>query len=113
MTLEKLSRYVSKTFTSAGDFDPIFNKFTTPVVTKPVNPDSKDVVEAPIFSADITDYVKKRNTLNNSIKHLYYVICGQSNKLMRFKIIGIKYFSKIDNSTNSAALLLEIKSVSY
>ena len=91
--LEKLSHYVSKTFKSATDPDSIFKKFTTPVVTKPVKLDSKDdVVETAIFNADITKYIKRRNTFSDNLKSLYSAIWEQSSKPTRAKLIGIKHF---------------------
>lgn len=59
-SLKKLYHHVSKTFKSAADQDPIFKKFTTPIVTKLVKPKLKDdMAKATIFSKDVKEYVIK------------------------------------------------------
>ena len=72
--LENFSQYVSKNVTSAAGLESIVNSFLTPIVPKPVEPESKDDVEIGIFNKDVKGYVRKRNTIKDNINKLYLIV---------------------------------------
>ena len=89
---------------SATDLYPIFERFTTPTITKPVKPeDNKDVVKTVIFNEDVKEYVKRQNKLHENIRKLYSVTWGEYSKPMRTKLIGLKQFESIDSNNDATS----------
>ena len=112
--LEKLSYFVNRTFKSVTDLDPIFHKFITHTIPKPVKPENKDDDgDATIFDEDIHDFVKQHNNLKVNVKTLYLFVWGQLIKSMRAKIVGLKRFKSIKDTKDSDTLLVEIDAISY
>ena len=114
VTLDKIYHYVSKIFKSTSDLDPIFSRFITPEVIKPVKPeDDKDAMKVAIFNEDVKEFVKKWNALKDNIKNHYLVALGKTSKTMREKLLGLKNFKDFEEDQDVATLLKEFKAISY
>ena len=71
------------------------------------------VIELAIFNEEVEECFTRHNTLKENIQRLYSVIWGQSRKLLRANLVGLKNFKYFNDGKDTPTLLIEKKSISY
>jgi hypothetical protein len=114
-TLEELDSYVGLHFKySPGDIKKMIKSMTDTEQTLPADPkDKASKTEKRIWEKEVDSYCKRKDTYISNKIALYSVIWSQCSEVMQARLKSSKDFESMNDDSDSLALLLEIKGISY
>ena len=87
----------------------LFTQLKLPSIIKLEAPKSNDSVEEAIFQEEIKQHIKDKKYRETTLASLYNVVCGQCSKLLQNKLKSRPRFVTMDDTSNAAISLTEIK----
>ena len=111
-SLEQLHVYASSTYKEdMRNFKVFFTKLEYPTILQPEAPKKSNILEDALFREEIKQYNKAKKNLESTLTSLYNVVWGQCSKLLQNKLRANSKFDDMDNYSNVAVLLTEIKAL--
>ena len=90
----------------------LFTQLEQPSIVKPKKPCDATIAYETFYNEEVTQYIKDKKGLESTLTALYNVVWGQCSKLLQNKLNASLKFNSINDSSNVAALLREIKLLS-
>ena len=114
-TLEELDSYVGLQFKySPGDIKKMIKSMKDTEQTVPSDPTTNaSQTEKRIWEKEVDSYCKRKDMYISNKIALYSVIWSQCSEVMQARLKSSKDFESMNDDSDSLALLLEIKGISY
>ena len=112
-TMEQLQVYSSAMYKKEiKHLKILFTKLELPVIVKPEAPTTGDPASDTYYREEVKQHIKDKKSLETTLASLYNVVWGQCSKLLQNKLKSRPNFTTIDDTSNVADLLIEIKTLS-